>query len=415
MSAVILLLYDILTNLLVWPLCLAVRRHPNFQGTLRLRLSHKLPSRPQGELYWFHGASLGEVKAVAGLITALKARRPDAVVCLSTMTATGRQAAGTIAGVDLILPLPFDVAWIMRRYLKQLAPRALVIVETEIWPNLLMEAQKAGVRTLFVNARLSEKAFRRYRWIKPLTKRIFKQTEVLAIAAEDAERFMELGARRVEVLVNLKFDTMRVSDPGKAHAIKASLQCGDRPIFIAGSVREGEESLVMEAVRAAIERVPQLYAIIAPRHAERIPLITGLAESAGISWGLRSRGGQGDLLIVDTVGELFDLYGVAQAAFVGGSLVALGGQNILEPIAWGIPTIHGPHMENFLWALEVVQGSTHVVNDAAELGRTIADIIMQPERYIAMAQGARAKLETARGGTDRYLCALLGTDAKATI
>lgn len=413
MSAVILFLYDILTNLLVWPLCLAVRRHPNFQDTLRLRLSLELPNRPRGELFWFHGASLGEVKAIAGLITALKAHQPDAVICLSTMTATGRQAAGTVAGVDLILPFPFDVAWIMRRYLKRLAPRALVIVETEIWPNLLKEAQKAGVRTLFVNARLSEKAFRRYQWIKPLTQRIFKQAEVLAIAAEDASRFQALGARRAAVLGNLKFDTMRVSNPGKAHAIKDSLQCGDRPVFIAGSVREGEEPLVMDAVRAAIERVPRLYTIIAPRHAERIPLITSLADAGGITWSLRSRGGKGDLLIIDTVGELFDLYGVAQAAFVGGSLVALGGQNILEPIAWGIPTIHGPHMENFLWALDVVHGSTNVVHDAAELGRTVTDIVMQPERYAAMAQTARTRLENARGGTDRYLLAILGSRAQS--
>jgi 3-deoxy-D-manno-octulosonic-acid transferase len=408
MALLILGLYNLLATLLVWPLCLLVRRHPNFKDTLRLRLSLKLPARPHGQLIWFHGTSLGEVKGVAGLIMALKAQRPDITICLSTMTATGRQAAGSIAGVGLILPFPFDLAWVMRRYLRHLAPQALVIVETEIWPNLLMEAQKAGVRTLFVNARLSKKAFRRYQWIKPLTRRVFRQAEVLAIAPEDESRFKILGAQRVDVLGNLKFDAMRASDPDRARAIRASLQCGERPVFIAGSVREGEEAMVMDAIRSAQNHIPGIFSIIAPRHAERIPLIIDLAKTAGLAWGLRSRSGAEELLIIDTVGELFDLYGAAQAAFVGGSLVDLGGQNILEPIAWGIPTIHGPHMHKFNWALDAVKGHTIVVHGATELARTIADVLMQPERYAPMARGGREKLIMARGGTERYLDAILG-------
>jgi 3-deoxy-D-manno-octulosonic-acid transferase len=408
MAALMLSFYNLMATLLVWPLCLLVRRHPNFKDTLRRRLSFMLPARTHGELFWFHGTSLGEVKAVAGLITALKARRPDITIALSTMTATGRQAAGRIAGVDLILPFPFDLAWVMQRYLRRLAPQALLIVETEIWPNLLMEAQKAGVRALLVNARLTEKAFRWYQRIKPLTRRILRQAEILAIAAEDASRFKILGAQRVDVLGNLKFDAMCASDTGRARAIRASLRCGDRPVFIAGSVREGEEAMVMDAIGSVKDRVPGIFAIIAPRHAERIPLIIDLAKTAGLAWGLRSRPGGEDLLIIDTVGELFDLYGAAQAAFVGGSLVDLGGQNILEPIAWGIPTIHGPHMQKFTWALDAVKGHTIVANDATELGQAIADILMRPERYAAMAQGAREKLIMARGGTERYLNAILG-------
>lgn len=408
MAALMLSFYNLMATLLVWPLCLLVRRHPNFKDTLRRRLSFMLPPRTHGELFWFHGTSLGEVKAVAGLITALKARRPDITIALSTMTATGRQAAGRIAGVDLILPFPFDLAWVMQRYLRRLAPQALLIVETEIWPNLLMEAQKAGVRALLVNARLTEKAFRWYQRIKPLTRRILRQAEILAIAAEDASRFKILGAQRVDVLGNLKFDAMRASDTGRARAIRASLRCGDRPVFIAGSVREGEEAMVMDAIGSVKDRVPGIFAIIAPRHAERIPLIIDLAKTARLAWGLRSRPGGEDLLIIDTVGELFDLYGAAQAAFVGGSLVDLGGQNILEPIAWGIPTIHGPHMQKFTWALDAVKGHTIVVNDATELGQAIADILMQPERHAAMAQRARERLIMARGGTERYLNAILG-------
>lgn len=410
MATLILGLYNLLATLLVWPLCLLVRHHPNFKDTLQLRLSFKLPARPHGELLWFHGASLGEVKAVAGLITALKARRPDITLGVSTMTATGRQAAGSIAGVDLVFPFPFDLAWVMRRYLRHLAPQALVIVETEIWPNLLMEAQKARIRTLFVNARLTQKAFRRYQWIKPFTRSVFRQAEVLAIAPEDKSRFRILGAQRVDVLGTLKFDAMRASDPGRARAIRASLQCGNRPVFVAGSVREGEEVMVLEAIRYAHDRIPGLFSIIAPRHAERIPLLIDLSKASGLAWNLRSRPGAQDLLIIDTAGELFDLYGAAQAAFVGGSLVHLGGQNILEPLAWGIPTIHGPHMHDFIWALDAVKGHTLVVHDAIELGKTIADILMDPEPYAAVARGGREKLIMARGGTERYLNAILGSE-----
>jgi 3-deoxy-D-manno-octulosonic-acid transferase len=410
MASLILRLYNLLATLLVLPLCLLVHRHPNFKDTLRLRLSLKLPARPHGQLFWFHGASLGEVKAVAGLLTALKARRPDITLCLSTMTATGRQAAGSIAAVDLILPFPFDLAWVMRRYLRHLAPQALVILETEIWPNLLIEAQKAGVRTLFINARLTQKAFRRYQWITPLTRRVFRQAEVFAISPEDVSRFQILGAQRVDVLGNLKFDAMRASDPSKASAIRATLQCGDRPVFVAGSVREGEEGMVIDAIRSAHHQLPGIFSIIAPRHAERIPLIIDLAKTAGLAWGLRSRSEAEDLLIIDTVGELFDLYGAAQAAFVGGSLVDLGGQNILEPMAWGIPTIHGPHMYKFKWALDAVKGYTIVVHGANELARAIADVLMQPERYAPMAREGREKLLMARGGTERCLNAILGKE-----
>jgi len=408
MPALIFGLYNLLATLLVWPLCLLVRRHANFKGTLRLRLSFKLPTRPPGEFFWFHGASLGEVKAVAKLITALKAWRPDITIGLSTMTATGRQAADSIAGVDLVLPFPFDLPWVMRRYLRHLTPRMLVIVETEIWPNLLMQAQKAGVRTLFVNARLSKKAFRRYQRIKPFIQHVLRQAEVLAIAPEDKSLFEILGAQRVGVLGNLKFDAMRATDPGRASSIRASLRCEDRPVFIAGSVREGEEAIIMDAIRSTQDHVPGIFSIIAPRHAERIPLIIDLAKTAGLTWGLRSQPGHVDLLIIDTVGELFDLYGAAQAAFVGGSLVDLGGQNILEPVAWGVPTIHGPHMYKFNWALDVVQDHTIVVHDATELAQTIADILLHPERYAAMALRGREKLLMARGGTERYLNAILG-------
>ena len=409
MAAIILFLYRLFANILIWPLCLALRNHPNFKDTLRLRLSLKLPTPPRGDLIWFHGASLGEVKAIAGLIAVIKQRRPDLVICLTTMTATGRQAAAKIEGVDLILPFPFDLAWVMRRYLERLSPKVLVIAETEIWPNLILQAQAMGIEVLFVNARMSGETFKRYRIFSSFFAHILRKTRILAIAEEDAHRFSSLGALHVAVLGNLKFDALRSTDPGRADQIRNSLPGGDRPIFIAGSVREGEERMVIDAFRYATVRIPNLLALIAPRHPDRVQLLTDVAQEYGLKWGLRSKAGACDLLIVDTVGELFDLYGAADVAFVGGSLVDLGGQNVLEPIAWGVPTIHGPHMDNFTWALEAVEGNTLLVHDANELGRTIVDVLTQRDRYLPRARKAREALEKARGANELYAKAILET------
>jgi len=408
MARVILAIYDLLALVLIGPLCLYIRRHPNFAGTLRLRLSLKLPGPHEGDLIWFHGASLGEVKAAAALIEAIKARRPDCRICLSSMTATGRQAASKIKAVDMILPMPFDLPWIMRRYFDRLKPKALVIVETEIWPNMLAQARIAGVKTFFVNARLSEKAFGRYRLVKPLLEHVLQGARVLAIAEADAGRFKALGGRKVEVLGNLKFDALTHVDPARAECIRATLGCGERPVFIAGSVREGEERSVMDAVIEARLKIPGLFAIIAPRHPQSIPILIDMAQAAGMAWGLRSKSSQGtELLIIDTMGELFDLYGASQAAFVGGSLVPLGGQNILEPIAWGVPTIHGPHMDNFLWAMDVVKDYTIVVENAASLGQAIGAVLANPAEYASRAQAAREALAKAQGATARYVAAIL--------
>lgn len=408
MARLILGLYNLLALLLIGPLCWYVCHHPNFAGTLRLRLSLKLPGPHEGDLIWFHGASLGEVKAAAGLIEALKARRPSVRICVSSMTATGREAASKIEAVDMILPMPFDLPWVMRRYFDRLKPKALVIVETEIWPNMLAQARVAGVKTLFVNARLTEQAFRRYRWVRPLMEHVLERAMILAISDADAGRFKALGAHVVEVFGNLKFDALQAVNPDRAGRIRATLGCGERPVFIAGSVREGEERCVMDAVIAARLKVPGLFAIIAPRHPQSTPILIDMAQAAGLAWGLRSKSSQAaDLLIIDTMGELFDLYGASQAAFVGGSLVPLGGQNILEPLAWGVPTMHGPHMDNFLWAMDVVKDCTIVVENAAALGKAIGEVLASPEEYAPRSQAAREALEKAQGATARYADAIL--------
>lgn len=408
MASFMILIYRLLGSILVWPLAFILRRHPNFKGTLLQRLGLRLPEVPGGrKTLWIHAASVGEVKAVSGLVGALKASKPDLFICMSCMTATGRKMAGETLGVDMVLAVPFDVPWAMRRHLLRIMPEAVLIVETEIWPNLILSAQKYAVRVVFVNARMSARAHRRYRRFAGVFGHILADVKVFAMAEDDAARFRSIGASEVQVLGNLKLDQVAVGDKTRRDVLRRDLGITDRPVFIAGSVREGEEKEVVDAIIRIASRVHGLYAIIAPRHPDRIQYIKDMAQGLNIKWGLRSAGGTDvDLLIVDTFGELFILYGLSDAAFVGGSLVDLGGQNILEPIAWGVPTIHGPHMDNFTWALDIVQGFTVVVRNAQELANAAVAIFEKKQGMEEIGLRAREAMEKIRGVTDRYLDAL---------
>jgi 3-deoxy-D-manno-octulosonic-acid transferase len=407
MAKIAILLYRLLGAVLVWPLAFFVRNHPNFKSTIPQRLGWVLPDIPPGKkTVWIHASSMGEVKAVAGLAHAIRRHKPETFIFLTSMTATGRNVAKGMPDIDLVVPFPFDLHWVMKRYLLRVMPAVILIVETEIWPNLLQAAAGLTVPVVFVNARMTGDSFQKYRKISWLIGPILRHARVLAMAGDDAGRFSSLGAGSVDLLGNLKLDAVGMVDRKKADQLRESLNIGDRPVFLAGSVREGEENLVVDAVIRIKTRVPELLTVIAPRHPDRIATIIRIAEGLGIRWSLRSKGpAEADLLIVDTMGELFSLYGISDAAFVGGSLVDLGGQNILEPIAWGVPTIHGPYMDNFTWALEAVKGLTIQVSNARELGNAVVDIILGKEAR-DIGRQAREALEKGRGVTERYYSAL---------
>ena len=408
MATLALFFYRLLGAIGVWPLAFFLRRHPNFKGTIVQRLGFVLPETPAlRKALWIHTASVGEVKAVAGLVKAIRQRWPDVFIFMSPMTATGRDVARKMPEVDLVFPFPFDLSWVMKRYLLRLMPCAILVVETEIWPNMLLAAQDLAIPVAFVNARMSEKSYTNYQKVSWLLNNILKDVRVLAIAGPDAQRFSALGALEVEVLGNLKLDAVPASGNAQEAALRESLGSGSRPIFIAGSVREGEEAMVVDAIIRAASSIKGLYSIIAPRHPDRIEYIAKMAAGLDMKWGLRSKGAQDvDLLIIDTMGELFNLYGISDAAFVGGSLVDLGGQNILEPVAWGVPTIHGPHMDNFTWALDAVKGNTFVVRDARELAEAIIKIVNDLDGSRDKGKKALDALNGEQGVTNRYIQAL---------
>jgi 3-deoxy-D-manno-octulosonic-acid transferase len=405
MAYLALFIYRIICAILVWPVAFFLRNHPNFQGTMAQRLGVVLPEALFGrKSIWVHCASVGEVKAVSGLIRAIRKQQPRVFIFLSSMTATGRDVARKMPEVDLVFPFPFDLSWVMKRYLLRLGPSAILIVETEIWPDMILAAQQLAIPVMFVNARMSVRAHERYRRLAAVFRPILSGVKVFAIAEDDAARFRSIGASDVQVLGNLKLDQVATGDKARSDMVRGELGIGVRPVFIAGSVREGEEKEVVDAIIRIATRVQGLYSIIVPRHPDRVQYIKDMAQGLNIKWGLRSTGAADvDLLIVDTMGELFTLYGMSDVAFVGGSLINLGGQNILEPIAWGVPTLHGPYMDNFLWALDVVQGFTVVVRNAHDLANAAIAVLEKKQGVSELGLRAQEALEKHRGVTDRYL------------
>jgi len=412
MARLILFIYDLLWNTLVWPCIPILKRHNNFNGTIWQRLGLRMPYIPgTKEVMWLHASSVGEVKAVAGLVKRLKAKRPGLFIMITSMTATGRDIAAKELPCDIVLPFPFDISWVMQRYLKKTNTSILAIVETEIWPNLILKAKKNNTKVVFINARLGKKAFGRYSNLKQLFKFILKDTHVLALSKDDAERFSSLGASYVTCLGNLKLDSIHMADLDIAEVLKKELGVDNRPVFIAGSIREGEEKYVVDAVKHAMGKSTDMLSILAPRHASSSRILARLLDDAGLRWTFKSNHDKDqakniDVVIVDTFGELFYLYGASDVAFVGGSLVDLGGQNILEPLAWGIPTMHGPYMENFAWALEVVGAFTIKVSSPGELGRYLVDTLENLDNNRARAMKARDALNESMGITDDYVNAL---------
>jgi len=368
----------------------------------------RLPCVPVGrEVLWIHAASVGEVKAAAGLVKAIRAHRPEICICMSSVTVTGRDVAKRIPEIDMIIPFPFDLAWVMRRYLLRLQPKMLMIVETELWPNMILMADRLGIPVAFVNARMTSRSYNRYAKIRSVIRRVLKNVSVFAIAQSDGQHYSALGARSVEVLGNLKLDNVRDIDSKKRKELRKELGVDKRPVFLAGSIRRGEEEEVIDALAYAASRIKGLYSIIAPRHPQMLAALKEMADRKALKWGMRSAMPAGiDVLFIDTFGELFDLYGTADAAFVGGSLKDLGGQNILEPISWGIPTIHGPYMDNFSWALDVVGDFTIRVRNAAELGYAITNIIEKGDDYALRARKAQEALHKSRGVEERYVNAV---------
>jgi 3-deoxy-D-manno-octulosonic-acid transferase len=362
---------------------------------------------------WLHAVSLGEMTAAAPLVRALQSRYPRNPLVLTTATVTGRARARGLFGdtVDVRF-LPYDTPGAVARFLQRIRPRLAVIMETELWPNLFAECQRRGVPLVLASARLSEKSVSRYRRLEALCRAVFSATSLIAAQTpEDAERFVAIGARRdrTHVVGNMKFDLNLgegVIDQGRE--LRASLG-GSRPTWIAGSTHAGEEEQVLAAHSTLLEREPHALLLLVPRHPDRFDSVADLLSRRAVRFVRRSRGAAPDgadrVVLVDTVGELAALYASADVAFVGGSLVPIGGHNLLEPAALGLPVLTGPYYSNGrdIARLLLRQGAALEVADARELAEALTRLLADPAERRRMGAIGRHIVDSNRGSVARLL------------
>jgi 3-deoxy-D-manno-octulosonic-acid transferase len=362
---------------------------------------------------WVHAVSVGEVQAAAPFVRALRGRYPAIPVVFSTTTPTGAERARALFGSEAVVRyLPFDLPGPVRRFFERARPRLAVIFETELWPNIYHECAQRGIPLAIASARLSEKSVRRYRHFSALLKPMLERARCIATQTQlDADRFLLLGAdpRRTLVMGNIKFDLalpQNLYDKGRA---LRNLYAPGRPLWVAGSTHEGEEEAMLNAHRHVRRAHPNALLAIAPRHPPRFASVAAELQRAGVSFLTRSSGksteAATEVLLIDTLGELLDFYAAGDVAFVGGSLVPIGGHNLLEPAALGRPVLTGPHYSNSREIAELLikREALQTVSTPDMLGARVAELLADESRRWGMGGNGRAVVEENRGALEKLM------------
>jgi 3-deoxy-D-manno-octulosonic-acid transferase len=398
------------------------RRQKNYRPSLRERFG-RLPQsvhQPTRGAIWIHAVSVGEVLAVAPLVPQLRQRFPERKIVVSTVTETGQELAARQLGADATIYLPLDFGFACRRALRAVQPELVIIAETEFWPRFLREAKGAGARVMIVNGRISDRSFGRYRFWRNSMRPILSHVDLFLMQSEeDARRIRAIGApqERISVSGNLKYDlALPAAAPVVAWLEGEVGRQQRRPLIVAGSVTSGEESLVLIAFGVVQGQWPRALLVLAPRRPDRFDAAARLAEESNRKVLRRSQlsFAPGDhppldenagVLLLDSVGELAGLYRLADAVFVGGSLVPAGGHNVLEPAWFGKPPLFGPSMENFrgIAARFLEARAAMQVSSPEELGDAWIELIQNPARSEQMGRKARELVEANRGATARSL------------
>ena len=393
-------------------------RHKKYVGSLRQRLGY-LPvsfNLDGDESIWVHAVSVGEVLAARSVIAQLRQRYPRLRLFLSTTTRAGQELARRNVGeADDVFYFPFDWAFSARRTLDVVKPRLFVMIETEIWPNVLRECRRRGVKTVLVNGRISYRSFPRYRLIRSFFRRVLEDIDRFCVQGEEAARrlvYLGADASRITVTGSLKFDALEGVPPGRGRerVLRFFRMSPGRPVLVAGSTLKGEEAPVIRAFNRLRGRGNSPLLVIAPRHPERFAEVEHLCQQEGLSTMRRTElpidaEPRADAVVLDTIGELAEVYQIATVVFVGGSLVPAGGHNILEPAIFGKPIAFGPYMENFAEIAEAF-----VANDAAiqvkserDLDDAIVGLMGDPVRRARLGAAARALIEANRGAKDKTM------------
>lgn len=370
-------------------------------------------------LFWIHAVSVGETRAAIPLIKALRARHPDAVLVLTNVTETGHAIANGIGELDERLFFPLDASWVVQRVLRRLQPCQVLIVETELWPNFIRHCHRRNIPVQLVNGRISDRSFPRYLRVKALLKPVLEQVSGYCMQSRlDAERIARLGApvARITVTGNLKFDMQSTLPPDvTAQQLRNTFALNPHSrILVAGSTHSGEEEQLIAVFKRLCVHHHDLLLILVPRHPERCGVVGEMLGQAQCPWRLRSQPpadelAAGGVLLVDTIGEMLMFYQLAELIFVGGSLVPVGGHNILEASLLKKPVLFGPHMHNFreiaAW-VERAQGEGRV-NDAEQLYRAFEQLLAAPQRSRQMGESGWALLQQNAGASEKTLREIL--------
>jgi 3-deoxy-D-manno-octulosonic-acid transferase len=398
-------------------------RYKKYVGTLAERFGLlPISLNLDGEAsIWIHAVSVGEALTARAIAADLKERYPRLRLFVSTTTLAGQQIARrNFQMADGIFYFPFDLPFIVNRTLRVVRPRLFIMMETEIWPNLLKACRAGGVRTMMINGRISARSYPRYRMVRPLFRRVLTLVDRFCMQGEEsARRIIDLGAPpdRVTVTGSLKFDALQVAPiqgrPGE-RVLRFFQVTEGRPVIVAGSTMPGEDELVFRSFERIRTMTRHPLLIIAPRKPERFDEVLLLAQQSGFRAARRTeltidQEPRADVVVLDTIGELAQVYQAATAVFVGGSLVDTGGHNILEPAIFGKAVVFGPHMQNFAEIAETFlrHEAAVQVKNASELEAALLDLITNRERRERLGDAARALVEANRGARAKSLAAIM--------
>ena len=365
---------------------------------------------------WFHAVSVGEVRALRTVLEAVRRRRPEWQCVVSTTTRTGMQTAQSLYPDLCLFYCPLDFTWAVSSALRRVRPDLLALVELELWPNLIHQARRAGVRVALVNGRMSPHSYRGYRRVRSFARRFLGPIDALGVQNEEyAQRFRDLGVvpSRITVTGSVKYDAIETdrSNP-RTRALADLLGIGpDEIVFVAGSTLEPEEEIALDAYLGLLVNHPRLRFVLVPRHPERFDRVARLLADRQVAYVRRSLIKEGKttgtnpkaVILVDTLGELSALWGMAHLAFVGGSLAPRGGQNMIEPAAFGAAVLFGPNTWNFKETVEalVACGGAVCLNNPSELQPALGELLADPQRAVQMGQAARRYVVGQQGGSAR--------------
>ncbi len=380
--------------------------------------------RIEGRPIWVHAVSVGEAQAAAPMIKALLRDHPDIPVVVTTTTPTGSERVKALFGDQVAhVYMPYDLPGAVKRFLQRVAPRMVLIMETEIWPNLFHFCSRDGVAIVIANARMSARSARGYRRLSALTARTLAQVNLIAAQERgDADRFIELGARSEQVVVtgSIKFDiTLPASLREQGEVLRREILGSERAVWIAASTHAGEDELILDAFAMIRERQPAALLVLVPRHPERFGPVAALCREHGFRVVQRSEGvacrAETEVFVGDTMGEMMLFYAASDVAFIGGSLVPVGGHNMLEAAALALPVVYGPHMFNFeaIQRMFLEVGASRQVDNVEDLADVVAAWLGDADQRCRVGQQGLNLVQGNRGALSRLL-ALIERQLAAT-